>query len=144
MKNAVLFGIFAATIILAIIIGANSSGLKSEHAGTAGMAQTQADSVPYIGQIQILNGCGMPGIAWQAADMVRAAGFDVKNDGIGNAATFNYASTLVLSRTKDMTVARQVGTALKVAPDKVILMRTGDDRFDVTVILGADFKGTSL
>jgi hypothetical protein len=135
MRNLTLFGIIIALLIVAIILGRNLSP------GRAESSDATADSVPHIGRVQLLNGCGIDGIAWRAADVLRKNGFDVKNDGIGNAETFNYPATMVISRTKDMTVAQRIGKALRVEPDKVMLIRTPDDRFDVTVILGADIEG---
>ena len=69
------------------------------------------------------------------ADFLRQHSFDVKS--IGNAATSNYPFTIVVSRTTDMGVARQIAKAL--GTDKLILLRNGDDMYDVTVILGSDF-----
>ncbi|HEX7509901.1 MAG TPA: LytR C-terminal domain-containing protein, partial [Chitinivibrionales bacterium] len=51
--------------------------------------------------------------------------------------TANYPSTLVVSRTKDMSVARQIAAAL--GTEKVVLMRTGDETYDVTVFIGPDY-----
>jgi hypothetical protein len=135
MRDTAVFLIILCTIIIATIIGVNKT-LPSQS-----LQPVLTDNVPHIGKIQILNGCGIAGCAGQAADILRARGFDVKNDGIGNATSFNYPFTIVVARTRDMDIARQVGKSLNVAPDRIMLIRNGDNRFDITVILGTDFKG---
>jgi len=68
---------------------------------------------------------------------LRKNGFDVKNK--GNASTSNYTFTVVVSRKKDMAIARQVARSL--STDKVILMRNNNDEiYDVTVFIGSDFQ----
>jgi hypothetical protein len=91
--------------------------------------------VPSIGSIQVLNGCGTAGAADKVADFLRLKKFDVKF--IGNAETWNYPFTMVISRTTNMTVARQVAASLKT--DRCILLRTGDTTYNVTVIIGPDY-----
>jgi len=94
------------------------------------------DGIPSIGSIQILNGCGVAGAANKLADFLRVNGFDVKNK--GNAPTSNYPFTVVVSRTKDMSIARQVAKSL--STERVILMRNNDETYDVTVFIGSDFQ----
>jgi hypothetical protein len=92
--------------------------------------------IPSVGKVQVLNGCGAGGAATIVAEFLRIQKFDVKN--IGNAPMSNYQTTLVASRTKDMSVARQVADALNT--EAVFLMRTGDTMYNVTVYVGADYK----
>jgi hypothetical protein len=56
----------------------------------------------------------------------------------GNAETWDYPRTLVISRTADMTVARQVAKVL--GTNRCELIRTSDSTYNVTVIVGPDFK----
>ncbi|MBD3347382.1 MAG: hypothetical protein GF401_20190 [Chitinivibrionales bacterium] len=138
MRNFLIFVILCAVIALAVIIG------RVRNDSTTGPAPIVQKKIPHIGRIEILNGCGVNGAAWETAELLRNHGFDVKNDGIGNAPTFNYPATLVVSRIEDMSIARQIGKVLDVDPDKVILMKNDNDRFDVTVYLGADIEGKEL
>lgn len=92
-------------------------------------------SVPHIGRIEILNGCGMEGAAGKVADFLRSDNFDIKS--IGNAETWNYPFTLVISRTLDTTIASQVASSLNT--DKMIIIRNNDQMYDATVIIGPDF-----
>jgi hypothetical protein len=116
-------------LILAILIGVKKD-ISQRPQETAGPA------VPHIGRIEVLNGCGLSGAGDTLADFLRNRGFDVKY--IGNAETWNYPFTLVASRTRDASIARQVCAALKT--DKLVLLRTGDEQYDATVFVGADFS----
>jgi hypothetical protein len=94
-----------------------------------------AANVPTIGRIQVLNGCGVEGAADKMTDFLRAKKFDVTNT--GNAASWNYQFTLIISHTKDMTIARQIAAALNT--DHIVLIRKADRTYDVTVIIGPDY-----
>jgi hypothetical protein len=125
---------FAAIIaLLSIALGI---GITRNHPTAPKTVQQIAPAVPFIGSIQVLNGCGLAGAADRVTDFLRLKKFDVKYK--GNAETWNYPLTMVISRTADMTIARQVAAALKT--DRCVLMRNGDSTYNVTVIIGPDFE----
>jgi hypothetical protein len=95
-----------------------------------------AAAVPNIGSVQVWNGCGADGAANRVADFLRSKSFDVKD--IGNAPSWNYPATMVISRTADMGLANDIEKALRTG--KVALIRNGDAMYDVTVIAGPDFE----
>ncbi|MDD5675469.1 MAG: LytR C-terminal domain-containing protein [Chitinivibrionales bacterium] len=128
MRTGLLLAFFLAFTLCAILIGQR----LQKHAAPA----TAAVVVPSIGRVQILNACGQDGAGGRMADFLRRHNFDVKN--ITNAPTSNYEQTLVVSRQADMRCARQVGACLK--SDKIVLLRTGEDLYDVTIFVGADYK----
>jgi hypothetical protein len=131
MRNITILAILACVIAVAIGIGSYPGrAIEPRAAGKQGAA-----GVPHIGRIQVLNGCGISGAATAGADFLRSAGFDVKN--IGDADTWNYPFTIVVSRTTDTTVARQVADAL--STDSLVVVRDGENEYDVTVVLGTDF-----
>ena len=94
-----------------------------------------AQVVPFLGQVQVLNGCGAHGAADEMTDFLRANHFDVKF--AGNAANWNFPFTLVISRTPDMTIARKIARALKT--DHCLLIRNNDRTYDATVVIGPDY-----
>lgn len=94
------------------------------------------DGVPHIGSIQVLNGCGINNAASLAAEFLRRKGFDVKD--VGNAPSWNYPYTIVVSRTADMSNAEKVARAL--STDRVIMLRASESLYDVVVYLGADLN----
>lgn len=93
-------------------------------------------TVPDLGSIELLNGCGADGAARQVANYLRSKSFDVKN--IGNASQMNHDSTLVISRVKDTTMASKVASAL--GTRKMTLILNDNTLYDVTVIIGSDYK----
>jgi hypothetical protein len=92
-------------------------------------------TIPHIGSVQILNGCGTAGAAQVISDLLRNKGFDVKE--IANAPDWNYKATLVASRTKDGGTAALLGKAL--GTSNVILLRNNAGLFDATVFVGEDY-----
>jgi len=128
MRTTGLFLVFILIFLGAVIIG--HQRLRQSAAAIASEVV-----VPSVGRVQILNASSHGGAAGKMADFLRRHNFDVKN--IGNAPTANYAQTLIVSRQTDMRSARLVGACLK--SDKIVLLRTGDDSYDVTVFVGADF-----
>jgi hypothetical protein len=125
-------------LIIAMITGLRGPAVKgqAQHETPAPQKSEAQHKVPWIGKIQVLNGCGVDGAANDVAEFLRSKKFDVKS--IGNAPTGNYQATLVVSRKKEQAVARQVADAL--GTSAVFIMRTQDEMYDVTVFVGSDFK----
>jgi len=133
-RNLIPFSAISAIFVLAMMIGilrnpvvVRSSAAAQENGGII---------VPSIGRVQVLNGCGAEGAADKMTDFLRTKKIDVKNT--GNAASWNYPFTLVISRSADMTVARQIATALRT--DHIVLIRKEDRTYDATVIIGPDYR----
>ena len=127
--------IIAFVLLCSILIAALFIGVLRNRPPVLRDADERSFSVPCIGSVQVLNGCGTLGAADRAADFLRTHKFDVKH--IGNAETWNYPFTMVISRTKDMTIAQMVAASLKT--NRCVLMRTDDPAYDVTVIVGPDY-----
>ena len=129
-RNILPFVTITALLCIALVIG-----FFRNHPSAPKTQEEIARAVPCIGSIQVLNGCGITGAADRVTDYLRLKKFDVKYK--GNAETWNYPHTLVISRTADMTIARQVAAAL--ATDRCVLMRNNDSTYNVTVIVGPDY-----
>ena len=138
MKNAAILLVTCLVLIIAMVAGLRGPSVKGETQSETSAPQKSEDlqKIPWIGKIQVLNGCGVDGAANVVAEYLRSKKFDVKN--IGNAPTGNYKATLVVSRKKDQAMARQVAGAL--GTSAVFILRTRDEMYDVTVFVGADFK----
>ncbi len=132
MKNIILFLIICAFVIFSIVVGISKTPLSR----TPDREQeTGGGIIPAIGSIEILNGCGRGGAANEVADFLRSKGFDVKST--GNAETWNYPFTMVVSRTKEMAIAQKVSAALNT--DKLIQIRTEEDQYNVSIFIGPDY-----
>jgi hypothetical protein len=84
--------------------------------------------------VEVLNGCGVRGIARTVADDLRMQGFDVV--GIGNATDFCYPATVVIDRSGSPGKALRVANCLGCS--RVIRQEASDAFLDVSVILGSD------
>jgi len=123
-------------IIVSVILGISMfMGTEIKSKPIPEEEKKKAISVPYIGRVEVLNGCGIEGAAGKVADYLRSTNFDIKS--VGNAQTWNYPFTMVISRTLDTAIASQVASSLDT--DKMIVIRNNDKMHDVTVIIGPDF-----
>jgi len=90
-------------------------------------------------KVEVLNGCGIKGIAARTADFLRANHVDVVRS--DNADNHNYPNTIIISRNENIeslkAVSRSFGIALD---DKTHILIDPDESLgvDVTVILGKD------
>lgn len=125
-------------VILLIIVGIGlfsiGKGISVNKVSPA--TKAVVNDIPYIGKIQILNGCGNKGAAHILADYLRRKQFDVKN--IDNAANWNFEETLVISRIQDTSIANKVAKAL--STDKMVIIRNRETSYDVTVIAGKNYR----
>ena len=87
-------------------------------------------------QVEVLNGCGVSGVAALTHEYLRRFGFDVVN--VENAAGFDYSETIVIDRGGDEQVARRLARILDT--ENVIRQVRPDLMLQVTVILGADYE----
>lgn len=132
MKNLLLLA-----IIVSICIFSGFNGTTKITTEMKQIEQTRqlTTVIPNIGSVQLLNGCRAEGAARKVADYLRSNNFDVKF--VGNADTWNYPATMVISRIQDTSIATQIAHALKT--DKMVMIRNNDNSYDVTVVIGPDF-----
>ncbi len=89
-------------------------------------------------QIDVLNGCGIPGVAIKFTDYLRDRGFDVLE--MGNYKSFDVEETLVIDRTGKTDNAHKVAYALGVNDKNIIQQISPDSYLDCTVVIGKDFN----
>jgi LytR cell envelope-related transcriptional attenuator len=130
MNNLIILIIICIFCAVAMYVGTTKISVQP-----ASNKDTTVIAVPEIGSIEILNGCGAEGAATKVADYLRANNFDVKY--LGNADTWNYPFTMVISRNRNDSVAQQVAGILKT--DKIVRIRKNDNTYDVTVVIGPDY-----
>lgn len=106
----------------------------------------RADETPeLIGstiQIEVLNGCGVPGLANQFTSVLRNNGFDVVET--GNFDNFDMEETLVIARTFQTENAHRVAKALGIEEKNVIIEASDDFYLDATIVIGSDFQSLNL
>ncbi len=91
-----------------------------------------------IVQLEVLNGCGVPGIGDKFTSFLRSNNFDVVN--LGNYISSDIINTLVIDRRGNIENAKKVAEALGVKKENVIQQINNDYFLDVTLVLGKDFN----
>ncbi|MDG5768167.1 LytR C-terminal domain-containing protein [Balneolales bacterium ANBcel1] len=89
-------------------------------------------------QIEVVNGCGVPGLATRFTSILRQNGFDVVQS--GNFDTFDIRESLVIDRNGNMENARRVARALGIPDDRILREISSDFYLDATVVIGADYE----
>lgn len=89
-------------------------------------------------KVEVLNGGGVPGVAWEATRALRDKGFDVVL--YDNAGTYSEDPSVVMDRVGDLETARSVANALGIA--RVITDPDSTRYVDVSVLLGAEWTGS--
>lgn len=93
-------------------------------------------------QLEVLNGCGVPGLATRFTSSLRRYGFDVVET--GNFDNFDMTETLIISRNGNMQNARRVASALGIAEERILREESSDFYLDATIVIGSDFQTLNL
>jgi hypothetical protein len=132
----ILLGIIIIYMLYSII---NKSLLKeSENEYTVSQKPT-ADIV----QMEVLNGCGVDGVAQKFTDYLRKDNFDVVNVSnyfLNNIIVNDISHTLVIDRLGNKANAIKVAEALGIKKENIIEQINNNYFLDVTLIIGRDFN----
>ena len=96
------------------------------------------DKASAVIQVEVLNGCGMLGVADKFTDFLRKEKFDVVQ--MGNYISFDIDKSLVIDRTGNRANAEKVASALGIDSRNVIMQKNEDAFLDVSVVIGKDYK----
>jgi len=91
--------------------------------------------IPNTGQIQILNACGYSGAAEDVRNFLTKKGFDIVE--FGNASYWNFSETMVIARTTNMLVAKDIAKIL--LTDNILQIIDSSKMVDATVFVGKDY-----
>ena len=89
-------------------------------------------------QLEVLNGCGVNGVAEKFTDYLRADNFDVVN--IGNYRSFDIDHSLLIDRTGNMKKAFEIASTLGIEKNNIIQQVNKEYFLDVTLVIGKDYK----
>ncbi len=120
-------------IVLFMIYSLGSKMLNGKERSSAGEEQMPSAII----QMEVLNGCGIPGVADRFTDFLRNNKFDVVN--MGNYKSFDIDETLVVDRSGNMANAKKVAKALGIKEANVIQQVNKDYFLDVSLIIGKDY-----
>ncbi len=105
---------------------------------TSGEDETDLNKTSRIIQLEVLNGCGISGIAEKLTNYLRQKDFDVVQ--VGNYRSYDIDNTLVVDRTGNKNNALKVAEALGIDSKNVIQQINNDYFLDVSLIIGKDFN----
>tara|TARA_B100001250_G_scaffold236137_1_gene202838 strand:+ start:280 stop:804 length:525 start_codon:yes stop_codon:yes gene_type:complete len=92
-------------------------------------------------KIEVLNGCGIKGLANRTTEFFRSKQIDViRSD---NANRYDYPKTMIISRNENITSLKAVAKSLQISANDTNHIKIEPDEslgVDVTVILGKDIK----
>ena len=98
----------------------------------------QTDSLAAKIQVEVLNGCGVSGIADKLTDYLRKNSFDVVN--IGNYRSFEIQNSIVIDRVGKLINAQVIAESLGLDKSNIIQQINKEYLLDVTIILGKDYS----
>lgn len=105
-------------------------------------ALEESGFVTNIIQLEVLNGCGVPGMATRYTDKIREFGFDVVET--GNFDHFNVKTSFILSRSGSLENAQRVAKAIGVDDAQILIEESPDFYLDVTLVIGADYENLNF
>jgi hypothetical protein len=108
---------------------------------TPPMTEEEVIEETRILQVEVLNGCGVPGVATQFTDYLRARGYDVVKT--ENYETFNILKTVVIDRKGNMKNARRLADALGLSYQRILQEVNEGYLIDASIIVGKDFRSLS-
>ena len=138
MLNALIgfLGVLLVILLIALSSRIFYPGIVSERAGNNPFL------VSNVIQMEVLNGCGVPGIATRFTDSLREFGFDVVES--GNFDHFNVDKSFVISRGGSIENARRVAASLGISDELILRESSPDFYLDVTLVIGQDFESLNL
>ncbi len=132
--NILIFFLAALTIYLgySIVVKLNDKQVIPEEANKL------KDAPAEIIQIEVLNGCGISGVADRFTDFLRNNNVDVVN--IGNYKNFDVDETFVIDRIGNKSNAYKIADLLGIKKKSSAFTQINDDLFlDVTIVIGRDY-----
>lgn len=89
-------------------------------------------------QVEVLNGCGVSGIADRLTDYLRSNHIDVVN--LGNYRSFEIESSIIVGRNEKIKNAELIAELVGIDKNSIIQQTNPDYLLDVTFILGKDYR----
>ena len=99
--------------------------------------QIEQQTVSAIIHIEVLNGCGVDGIAAQFTNFLRKNNFDVVN--VANYKSSNIEQTMIIDRTGNRANAEKLAETLGIEKKNIINQLSRDYLLDATLVIGRDY-----
>jgi hypothetical protein len=121
--------------------GENSLHLDQSEDQTEASQFSSAEKVrpvPQKSQIEILNGCGVAGIASIATDFCREEGIDVVYS--GNFQNYAVKESYIIGWTENENDVNTIGKIIGLEQSKISFKKDSNKQLAASIILGADYK----
>lgn len=89
-------------------------------------------------QVEVLNGCGVKGLAEKFTRYLRKANIDVVSR--GNYTHFEVEKSRILDRIDNPERVKQVAEIIGISPEQISVRRDPNLQLDATIIIGADYR----
>ena len=96
------------------------------------------DSTAVRIQVEVLNGCGVSGVAEKLTDYLRTNNIDVVN--LGNYRSFEIENSIIIGRNEKIYNAEKVAAIVGLDEKNIVQQINSDYLLDVTFILGKDYR----
>lgn len=129
-------------LVVLIVYLSYSAYLKLVQKPTDEIIEDRTEVAAEIIQLDVLNGCGVSGVADRFTDYLRAREFDVVELGnyiIKGQVNYNVDETFVIDRIGNKANALKVAEALGIEEVKVIQQLNDDYFLDVSLVIGKDY-----
>lgn len=93
-------------------------------------------------QLEVLNGCGVPGLATEFTSVLRNYGFDVVES--GNFDNFDMTETIIISRNGNLDNSIRIAQALGLPEDRILIEKSTDFYLDATLVIGSDYQSLNI
>jgi hypothetical protein len=128
---SVILSLFAVFLLYSIL---DKTGIINSHNDK----NTKPQNVQQLIQVEVLNGCGVPGIGDGLTDILRAKGIDVVKT--GNYRSFDIDNTFIIDRLGKIETAYQVADSLRLDKRFIITEKNKSYFLDLTIVVGKDYK----
>ena len=94
-------------------------------------------------QIEILNGCGVNGVAKSFQNYLREQGFDVvntENYSENNKLRWDVEQSFIIDHVDNIEQAEAVARSLKIPEERVVKKNTANPIYDISVVIGKDYR----
>ncbi len=125
--------------------GAPEATASESATSPAGSAETEPEPhqpalepVKQNTQVEVLNGCGVSGIAKSTTDFLRQSDIDVVY--MGNHTSYSVPNSRIIDRTGDRDTALRIAEILGIDSQFVETEMDNSKQLEVTIILGKDYK----
>ncbi len=125
-------------VLAALIVYMSYSLIVKLRSNTVDDITIQKKPITSKVQVEVLNGCGVSGVADKMTNFLRKHDFDVVQ--IGNYISYDVEKSIVIDRTGNMINAYKVADSLGINRRNVIQQMNNNYLLDVSLIIGKDFN----